>query len=68
MIVKYELRQGKCLTCKVAFRWPAKLMRLRDAYCPRCASKLISTNHLLRWPWIDQNPINVREACKLLSK
>ena len=53
MIVKYELRQGKCVVCKVGYRWPVKLMRLKDAYCPECGKIIIqrvgyfiTSNHL----------------------
>lgn len=56
-----ELRQGKCLRCKLAYRWPfrvgARVMRLKDAYCPKCGDKLLSTNHLLRWTWKELNPV-----------
>lgn len=68
MIIKYEKRQGKCLICKIAFRWPIKLMRLKDAYCPRCGDKLVSTNHLLRWSWFEENPLNSTESYKLKRK
>lgn len=44
--------QGKCLTCRKAFRWTRRV-RLKDAYCFYCGDKLRSTTHLLRWPWED---------------
>lgn len=61
-------RQGKCESCKKAFRWPIDFMRLKDAYCPLCGNKLQATTHLLRWPWIFRNPINVSESIKKFKK
>ena len=48
------MTQGKCVTCKKAFRfkWPR---RLRDASCPYCGNKLIAASSLLRWPWEERN-------------
>jgi len=60
-----ELTQGKCEKCKVAFRWPSKGLRLRDADCPRCKTKLSRTTHLLKWPWITQAPASVHDAIKV---
>ena len=46
-----EQRQGKCSKCKVAYRWPAKNGRLKDAHCPTCGEKLQPTSYLLEWDW-----------------
>jgi len=63
-----ELRQGKCTNCIIAYRWPSNYMRLRDAYCPLCGEKLASTNHLLRWEWVNQNPVGYKVAFHLRQK
>lgn len=59
-------RQGKCERCECAYLWPAKLMMLRDAYCPTCGSKLSQTTHLYRrGPWkVIPEPLNSTQAVR----
>ncbi len=52
MRTSIELRQGKCTRCRVAFKWPARRMKLRNAYCPDCRKKLQQTTHQLKWQWV----------------
>jgi len=43
--------QGKCVACEVRYIWPRKVrVRVSDAFCPQCGSKLFATTHLLYWP------------------
>ena len=51
-----DLRQGRCLECKVAFRWDPKLVALKDAYCPDCGAKLQRTTDLFKGPWYRRPP------------
>lgn len=45
------MRQGKCSSCHVAYRWPARARKLEGAFCPRCGHKLRQTTYRLSWPW-----------------
>lgn len=57
--------QGKCPTCKIAFRFHPRreVSRLKDAYCPRCGTKLQATTHLIKWPWIENEwPVSFKAA------
>lgn len=52
-----EVRQGKCPTCKIAYRWPGRhssagRVRLKQSYCMKCGTRLRATTHLLQWPWV----------------
>ena len=63
-----ETRQGKCIECRVAFRWPyrigTRVMRLKDAYCLKCGHKLYPTTHLLQWEWFTVSPLFRHEVIK----
>lgn len=59
-----NMRQGKCDYCRTCFRWNAKLMRLRDAYCPQCGEKLQATTYLKNWNWKWMNPTSLGEVIK----
>lgn len=62
-----EVRQGKCTTCRIRITWPARLMRLDDAYCYVCGRKLERTTRRLLWPvrrLRTSRPCNAREARK----
>lgn len=66
---KPEQRKGKCRICRVAYRWPAKTMRFRDAYCPACGQKLQATTYQLRWKWITiPRPATVLEATAIRNE
>ena len=64
-----EMRQGKCVECRVAFTWPATLMPLKNAYCPQCGAKLHQTTHLLQWTWkLDTRPYTYGQAYHLRKR
>lgn len=50
-------RQGRCWSCKIAFRWTYRARKrylprsVALAYCPRCAKKLAKTTHLYSGRW-----------------
>lgn len=44
--------QGKCIKCKIAYRWYSKYRKLREAKCPRCGEQLKQTSCFLEWPWV----------------
>ncbi len=53
--MKGEPRQGKCVNCKVGFRWNGKPL-VRDAACPTCGTALKRTTYLLQWLWRNERP------------
>lgn len=65
----YDFIQGKCARCKIAYRWKkkgARIKRLKDAYCPRCGSKLWQTTHQLKWYWDEKTePVGAIRAREL---
>lgn len=60
-------RQGKCTTCRVAYRWPqtATQPRVLEAYCPRCGDKLQRTTYTLVWRWVYELPVRYPIALEL---
>ena len=49
------MTQGKCVNCRIAYRWEGK-PRLWDAACRYCKRPLKQTNYLLRWVWQSETP------------
>ena len=56
-----NLRQGKCSSCRVRYKWPVGWLRLRDAYCPGCQDRLKQTTHLLDWPVVYKWPLHISD-------
>ena len=50
---RYDVTQGKCNHCRLAFNWKAgEKRRLKDTCCPSCGQPLKATVHYLkRYPW-----------------
>ena len=54
--------QGKCVTCRVRYVWQGRPL-LRAARCPRCLYLLAQTTHILKWPVVNDTPLeDVNEA------
>lgn len=54
------MKQGKCIKCKVAYRW-IKDIHSRYCNCPKCGEKLQATLYFqTKFPWIDQEPRQLR--------
>jgi len=49
--------QGRCKKCNVRIQWKSSYMRLADAYCPWCGTKLSRTTHLFKGPMHYKEPI-----------
>ncbi len=59
-----EPRQGKCVNCKVGFRWNGAPL-VRDAHCPSCGNPLKRTSYLLQYQWRLERPLGAaRERAK----
>jgi predicted amidophosphoribosyltransferase len=56
-------KQGKCESCKTRFVW-AKETLLHKCHCPKCGRPLQQTSHLLKWPKLQQNPLNLSRAIR----
>ncbi len=46
--------QGKCPKCQIAYRFSSP-RDLKDAYCPKCGTKLSRTTYLYKGEWRDVN-------------
>lgn len=42
--------QGKCSKCQIAYRFSSP-RDLKDAYCPKCGTKLSRTTYLYKGEW-----------------
>lgn len=48
--MKTEMRQGKCIKCKIIYEWDARKGPLSRAYCPKCGHILAATSRLSGLP------------------
>lgn len=47
---KYEFTQAKCTKCRVRHTWPANTLKVSDAFCPTCSTKLERTTYQVKLP------------------
>ena len=55
-----NVTQGRCRSCNVVIQWVPKccvVKLVRDAYCPRCGTKLDRTTHLADVEFVYEAPV-----------
>ena len=65
MIVRYT--HGRCRSCGVVWRWPARTIRVADAHCESCGRQLDRTAAALvtSAPILDGHPLYAGAAAEL---